>query len=630
MVLRMDKEKYGSYELSEEEREEIKEEIIDLLEDYSYDPTDFGVDTIIDEWIQNKGWMINLFKKHPNYNGKFQIAFDSDYPRTCNKSRIVDFGYWLEAKARELRKEKSIGAFSYQECYNIYRRLDNICDYMQHIENNGYPIEAKGRSLEETKAEKEHWRNKIREYQKLHDNGEIYLYDNAAYDRALWNMYKAMLKFAEIIEDNTDHIATEGFASKVNQLFPNVKAVAGQKVSRIVNKVYTFSGLPVDREYNQEYAKYSDALNPLMIKRHTVLSCHPVDYLTMSFGNSWASCHTIDKCGRRDMPDNYSGCYSSGTLSYMLDDSSFVYYTVDKEYNGNEYELQDKINRNMFHMGEDKLIQARVYPQVTDGDTGIYRQIREIAHKVIADCLEVPNLWKNVKGTSECESVISSSGTHYKDYTHFNDCNVSYLKDETETINRNIVKVGHYPICPSCGKTHNYQEAIECEECFNDSKVCYACECSYSEEDMHYINGRWYCEDCCFYCEYHEEWETNRDESTYIENYGRVCDDAIEDSGDFFECEGCGEIIYRYSRIGEDAIDAEDGNTFCSVRCAEEAGYSSTSTGEWYPEDEIHYCEHCGNDVHDDDWNEELECCTDCEEEVREQNESENEESEAV
>jgi hypothetical protein len=338
----------------------------------------------------------------------------------------------------------------------------------------------------------------------------------------------------------------------------------------------------------------------------------------MSFGNSWASCHTIDKQNKREMPNDYSGCYSSGTLSYMLDGSSFVYYTVDKDYNGSELELQDKINRNMFHIGEDKLIQARVYPQTTDGETGIYRQIREIAQKVISDCLGVPNMWVNRKGASECKSVIDSYGTHYRDYLHFSDCNVSYLKGDDNLLNDNVIEVGHDPICPNCGDYHSTEECIECEGCYEDEIECADCGSYHSRSEMREIDGEWYCNDCVFYCDYHDEYEHGS--YTYVENYGRVCGSGL-DWGDFYCCEHCGDYRHR-----DDMILTVDDSWFCCDSCAERDGYMELD-GEWYPESEIHTCEHCGQLVHINDWDYDYDCCNDCVEEIRAEIEAEEREA---
>ena len=621
MDLIMDKEKIGSYELTAEERESLRKEIKDLLSEYDYSPTDMGVNAILDKWIENKGWMINLFKQHPNYNGKFQIAFDSDYNRVCDKNNLYDFKkYFSKVAKNRVLKEKKLGGFSYDETYVIYSKLKGIVDYLKDLSQcYGYrPSDYK-----EKVAECERWRNKYELYKAEIRRGNLLKEGDRTYDIESYNTYKRAFYFADDLYYMRQPLADGDFVRKVNEYFPKVKAVVGQKVSRIVGKLAKQLGIDKDADWNREYAKYCDAINPLAVKRHTVLSCHPVDYFTMSFGNSWASCHTIDKDNKRGMPNGYEGQYSSGTLSYMLDESSFVYYTVDKDYNGNELELQDKINRNMFHMGKDKLIQARVYPQTTDGEEGIYKQIREIAQKVIADCLNIPNLWTNNKGTSECSYVTCSYGTHYRDYTSFSDCNVSYIKRETDWKNAESISIGHNPICPRCGREHTYQKAVECSECYTGGMCC--CECDYEGDsgEMHLIDGCWYCESCCFYCNYHERWEIGDiDEQTYIDGYGYVCDEAIDSSGHFYSCDRCGCVF----SVDDDYIETADGNHYCCDRCAERDDYVFLDDGEWYSKDVLFYCNCCGRYVHKDDWNEELGCCLDCEEDVREEDEEELEE----
>ena len=615
MELRMNKEKIGNYTLSVLEKDALRNQIITLLEEYDYDPTEKGVNAILDEWIANKGWIINLFKQHPNYNGKYQITFDSDYQRNCNTQALCDFGYWLEEKSRNVLKEIVIGKFSYIEVYRIYNKLELVLRYAGCICDHGYNAIISGKTVKELKEERNKWYEKYKVYS---NSDDIYIDDDVAYSMESYGMKCGLYRISRIIRNYQHSIADEDFAEKINKCFPKVKAVAGQKVSRIINKICKLTGIDKEPDFNREFAKYSDAINPLAIKRHTVISCHPVDYLTMSFGNSWASCHTIDKHNKRGMPNNYSGCYSSGTESYMLDGSSFVFYTVDKSYDGNEYELQDKISRNMFHIGEDKLVQARVYPQTTDGESGIYKQIREITQKVVADCLGVPNMWTNVKGTSECEEVIISKGTHYIDYENFSDCNVSYLKDENSEKNTDYITVGHDPICPCCGKEHDYKEAIECEACYEEY-TCEHCGASHDRSEMHEINGSWYCANCCFYCEYHGEWERYPDDSIYVRNYGRVCDNALNYGDDFFFCVNCNEYFYDDGN----AIHTEDDKYFCNEDCAESAGYRHVEDYGWYPKDELYYCDECGKWVLPKDWNDDHVCCNDCALEKDEEDERE-------
>ena len=205
----------------------------------------------------------------------------------------------------------------------------------------------------------------------------------------------------------------------INGNLPQMKATIGTKKTRIVNKICDYLGYTKLPDYNREFAKYADALSPITIKRHTILSINPLDYLTMSFGNSWASCHTIDKTNRRGMPNSYEGQYSSGTMSYMLDSTSMVLYTVDASYDGNEYWNEPKINRQMFHYGEDKLVQGRLYPQSNDGDGEAYTPYRNLVQEIIAKVFDFPNLWTIKRGTELMCELVDSYGTHYRDYYSF-------------------------------------------------------------------------------------------------------------------------------------------------------------------------------------------------------------------
>ena len=73
----------------------------------------------------------------------------------------------------------------------------------------------------------------------------------------------------------------------------------------------------------------------------------------------------------------------------------------------------------MFHYGNDKLIQGRVYPQDNDGVNAVYKEIRPIVQRVIAEILDVPNLWRNVKGTGICNDMTIHTGTHFRDVLEF-------------------------------------------------------------------------------------------------------------------------------------------------------------------------------------------------------------------
>ena len=455
------------YVLSDEMRKELLTEMETLLEKYHYHPTKEGLNAILDEWAANNTPLIRLFEKHPNYNGKFQIVFDHDYHRGYDYNAIHQFRSWFyDDEVQDMfKKVVKIGAFTHRELYDITEKLRNI---YYKFDYNVRTINGKT---------KEEYANEYGHFQKLktvyENNPDVVIdrYDHEAYDREVSKLKRKIDDISAILGERSmvaQFVNNEAEANFAHN-FPEAKVKQGQRLSRAINKILCSIGVDRAPNYNREFAKFSDAINPLQVKRHTVLSIHPVDYYTMSFGNSWSSCHTIDKENDRgiDSDHNYRGCNSSGTESYMLDGTSFIFYTVRSEYDGNELELQDKINRCMFHYHDNRLLQGRVYPQSNDDeDGGLYKDIREIVQKVMADILDVPNMWTNKGGTYACEDVVASYGTHYRDYGNFSNCNVSTLKDNRR--HHAYIEIGHDPICPRCGREHDYTDNITCPSCLDE------------------------------------------------------------------------------------------------------------------------------------------------------------------
>lgn len=333
-----------------------------------------------------------------------------------------------------------------------------------------------------------------------------------------------------------DQYMSEETAEMFNGINPEFHARAGQKTSRMVNKFCTYVGLNHLPDYNREFAKYADALNPLTITRHTVLSVNPLDYLTMSFGNSWASCHTIDKRNKRGMPNSYEGMYSSGTISYMLDSPSMVFYTVDASYNGNDFWNEPKIDRQMFHWGEEKLVQGRLYPQDNDGDNSVYTPYREIVQKVMSELFSLPNYWTVSKGTDAAGKFINSDGTHYRDYDNYSNCTLSRPKGSE---NDRCITVGHDPICIECGNEHDTENCISC--CSKPSEYyCSECGEPIDDDDVIWINDEPYCRDCVTWCDECESYFVGEG-TTVVNRYGHtitVCDDCLDR---YTYCDCCGE-----------------------------------------------------------------------------------------
>ena len=376
-------------------------------------------------------------------------------------------------------------------------------------------------------------------------------------------------------------------AAYLNNAVPEIHAHEGQKTSRVVNKLCTYLGYDKVDGYNREFARYADSLSPATITLHTVISVNPLDYLTMSFGNSWSSCHTIDKQNRRGMANGYGGMRSSGTISYMLDETSVIVYTVDSSYNGNEYWNQPKINRQMFHFGEDKLVQARLYPQSNDGATETYTPYRNLVQQVIAEVFDFPNLWTLKKDNDVVCRYIASHGTNYPDYRYYNGINISFIKG-TENSNRMIV--GAMPICVECGERHDLENSINC--CTAGYR-CSDCGCRIDEDDVIEIDGEIYCRDCVTWCEWCEEY--HRGDSYYIRDRQMyVCEYCATESGDFFYCDCCGE----YYSVDQSTWVEEEYAYYCDDCFEENFAHCENcgqviNIGDAHVVDGLFYCEDC-------------------------------------
>ena len=370
---------------------------------------------------------------------------------------------------------------------------------------------------------------------------------------------------------------TKEFAEVCERCAPDAHIKEGSKTSKAINKLLRYLGYSNHPDYNREFAKFADGINPLITGTPIFISINPLDYLTMSFGNSWASCHTIDKDNTRDCANSYEGMYASGTMSYMLDDTSFVVYTTSPE--GTYYfrpENYEKITRQMFHYADGALLQGRLYPD--DENEDIASKNREIVQDVIAKCTGHPNFWK---GTSKWDIV--SHGTHYRDYSHFSEnCHGSFLKDYGKF---NRIVIGNDPICIHCGYPHSSSGQLSCCKEFG-KHVCACCGCS--ADYMFEIDGEVYCENCVEPCACCEEYFL-RDDLTYI-NGEYVCPECLH--SEFYVCSDCGEYVHRHSCHivdGETVVcdDCFDDYIQCDG-CGEYIHYASLTKI-----DDCYYCASC-------------------------------------
>lgn len=638
------------WERDEEFVSNVHKQIEELLPKYGYPVTSEGVDKTLDVHFQNKGWMYDLFSKHPNYNGKGQIIFESDFERPVDEEKLGIFKQWIDKMAsKEIKKRQlKVGLFSWEDYYRAMNRYRDIADNLMHgAVYNGMTKEMYRAEYERMKSVVE----KIcprRGFTDCRFNGETFYVKDSDYEFKL-----NILSWADVITSYKNrekaNVIDQECATKLDfyadKIGVTTRAVVGQKITKYANKVFVELGFDrdvdmvekvwieqngerrsrmVDMGYNFQKANLGDAITPLTYKRDIVISLNFVDFLTMSFGYKWASCMTIDKENLRGITSNtYEGMYSGGVLSYALDNSTFIVYVRPTERelaSVNEtdipFEEQSKFKRCLFMMGEDKLIQSRVYPDGRDGgDNGIAKQIRTLVQQVVSELLNVTNLWKIKGGTDACcsEIITASYARHYKDYANYEDCNVTYLKRDGDNLNHKSITVGHIGICLCCGETHTEERTIVCEDCYDRgyrgrTETCSNCGenfnpnsddaivtadgtrfcCSECAENAGYV---WACDtddwresEYCSYEDYSGDWYYHDGEGIYIDEYWYHNEDtAVEAGNTYCEFDDCwvsndyateiGDTGEYYDCREHDSIEAVDGCMFPDEDSAIENGY---------------------------------------------------------
>lgn len=556
-------------------------EMVNFLSKYEYEdglnytPTTYGCGVIFDTEMRNKGNLISALKKHPNYNGNGQIVLDEKFHRErdnrtvrnflrwlCdfedNREYLVDFYHDEVVKVKAVIKNypynwvsqmdtwqgKEVVTISYDGSNQVWCRLNGD-------ENNANTFWFEVDTLERLDGTP---------YCKKRDESEPFF------------SHSDFCVVRQIVND--EQYLTPEMTETANEHFSWLRAHNGQKASRIVKKICDHFGISKDAEWNSMFTKFADAINPLEVDTWTIISWNPIDYWGMSYGNSWTSCHSVDKTDLNGTySGSYHGCYSGGTESYMLDPSSVVVYVIDRSYKGNRYELEPKIMRQMFHISEDgtSFVQGRLYPQ--DNDTGAkerYDKFRAIMQRVVSECFGHLNYWDVKKGTENCCNAIISQGVHYRDYEYFDNCTLSTLK---EGYTGALIEVGENPICPCCGAIHYDEECVQCEDC-RDVKRCYNCGDSITSDynTVEAYDGELF---CCPECAEAAGYVYCNDGEWHRDN-GEVCYDYYLD-----------EYVYDYY---ERFITTRDGHTYSTEENAVDDGYRCVDD-EWYKEDEVVYNE---------------------------------------
>lgn len=657
------------YPVSDDITEEHTDEMMKAYGMFKYGVVHDAVKQEVEGVNTAKAGIRNVLSNDQNWdNRNMWIRHSADWKRPIVMQRVEDFVDWFNKELIKIYAEKSheesgMGGLEAEEALkkvsntvSLMLRLLKNEEGVMFVDKKRYgSVTLNGFSLDYYMAEKER-------LQKIKDAfySETIRYDGKYTYLSVedGNLYAAVATVLYSLYgwiECDGHTITAARAKEINRIFANCHKPNGRNLIR-VNKDMKFSrfmallgkltgvdkivemetrswyadGVYHEREedtgWNSKFAKFADGINPYIIKRHTIISTNPVDYLLASNGTNWVSCHHL--C-REDVSKSgsYNAMYSGGASGYMLDNSTVVMYMIDEAYDGDKFMFVPKERRCLFHIGEDKMIQGRVYPDGRDGgELGASEQMRIIMQTILANCLHVPNLWKVETGTDAIEPHEVTNGENYEDYEHYDDCTISFLKgNNSDYVIRPVhITIGARAMCPVCGDRHSRRGWVYCSshdnyynkrdadnasymvkviEGSDENRICSACGAVVHKDDVIHdaSTGKDYCcvecaaENGCHYC--FNTYDYRSDEHVYYDDYHEE---------------------YFYSRY-DSSITTPDGHRFINGHTAEEAGYIfCDDVREWRIKKEARFCFTCCRWVTKENYEEEEGKCKDCVTKIKE------------
>lgn len=500
----------------------------ELFEDYdgNGEIDRYAIKQIVKESLYNKKWIADKMENVEGWDKyNLRLVRDEKYTRVPDRNVIQD--YLRMINNDDNVKYKNLWDIS--ELTGMTRRLTD--------KENGYRLLGLKNKAKETYAERLHY---IGIYDKLYDRRN--------------NMNKIISHINE--QEKITNRIDEELEKLFNLLDDNeyIKARQGQKITKAVRKYQEWANIPID---NKHYAEFCDAINEIQYTRPTVLSLAPIDLWTQSIGHNWRSCHDV-----RD------GCYRAGSTSYVLDSSTVILYTVEKKLKSGRYEEMGKINRQLFHFGENMILQGRLYPQACDSSdfNDDYATYRAIVQLIYAKAFDKPNLWTVSKGGDSTRLYHYYNGNGYDDlhYNYNGQLSVSKYKYATSEISK--IEVGKPAKCLCCGEEMDtdIQDDMFCYECGDSYQYsCDNCGEGFNEYDddvvifdIGYSTAHYCCPDCARNDGY--EWAV--DSEHWISR-----DEAYEDhyTGEYFEYDNDMVNTEEYRCYMNEYNAEQDGNVYC-------------------------------------------------------------------
>lgn len=397
-------EKWGRYC----DTDSLVDTMMRLFTKYKIRNTEHGVCKMLDTYFTNKQPLIDLFAKSPNYVGNMRIVLDIEMERAVDGNEVDAFCKTFMEKV----KADSV----------ILKMVDSEGKTREdYLTNLGCKLTPDEFSKKETK--------------KLIESISSFA-PNGATTESVHNS-ELLQSFFQRCFGNYHLTTVDRECSLVRcakeSLPTPVTLPHGMKTSRAFNKVCNTYGIDLLPNYNKLFAKYADMVSDLKRKLKFFISLNPLDYLTMSFGVSWQSCHNLR-----------AGGWRGGTVSYMLDSTSFITFVHNEIPTKCE---EGKIYREMFHYYNGNLIQSRIYPSSNDGARDLYDFFGSLVCAELAKLENKTNLWDR-RNTYNEDYIKGNQSAQYPDYSH-HITNAHYMLEGSK---RAAITIGAQRICAYCGK----------------------------------------------------------------------------------------------------------------------------------------------------------------------------------
>lgn len=406
-----------------------------LLSKYGHRNSEHGTCTVLDAAFTAKEPLIQKFITSAHYIGNLRIAIEVDLERELDIWQIRNF---LDSFKVAMRPESIL--LKHTDANN-----KSITDYLMRGIKKGSV-----KNIDTSKRNED----KIAQF---NDDGHTFESERAYNGFCSWV---------------SDFRYTDSATLQTDYDRDGIELKHGMKTSRAFNKVCVHYGLDkahprkaivnengaaVEKTvypYDKLFAQYADLVTAGTRHLYFIISLNPLDYLTMSFGPNWKSCHSID-----------GGSYMGGCLSYMLDNTSMITFVVDS-IDGNIHE-KGKIYRQMFHYNNGFFIQNRMYPQGKDGAVDLYEKFRVIVQDEFTNILGLAeNNWTCDYDRYSGHYASVHEGSHYRDLGGHEDCHLFYpTQNEYMRYESTPIHIGHESLCFYCGRGLEYHGRLSHSSC---------------------------------------------------------------------------------------------------------------------------------------------------------------------